>query len=788
LILLGLVSLHDAPHWGRDGYVGNAQYGDAEFWWNGALHFSQGIVAENPNLHYRMGYAAFAGTLAAVLGSDYRVFHLLLLAVFLALAVWLYLGLRRTSGRLVAAVVTVGLVFNPYTAEFLAISTSDGLGLLFNLAALLALLAALRQADVHLGWLAAFGVLFACNSLTRPLMTPFIAAAALAVGAQLWGRWRRTWQAWAVLVGAFLAPTLAWMAFMGATTGNFALTGEGQDASAFYAASDPQIQVWRPDMYDAVRDSARSRLHTQNLTSAQMNAEFWTLTRKNYVKHWRFHWARLGRHILVLSQTTPDQATMASPAWRWERQGLKVLLAAILCVVGWRQGRHVRAALAAGLALTWAGWSGSQPWLLLVAGLLGCIHLFRAQRALFIWSSYWLVGAFALYLTGGTWGPPLSPTHEINALGYRLGFQFFFANDLIIILSLAWLAGGPLVPSSARVWRGLTGPAEGAQHALHLARLLAGAVLVGLLLWGGVLVAARLHARAQTQPVPYPALSLLQTEPGLAAAQPISELTALLVAINRHDGTRLLTQAGSAGFVWNLPGQQRAVLLLYQQDRLTPVQLHPRQFYAEVPQHLPVAPWLYRQGAWLLRSFPDAAPAHNQAYYVNNAAVQAFIPVTADGRTYAVAQRVDFPLALYATQLVGARLLTFTGMAQEWSTNSGREKYPRRFSARATGPDGSVGVLRFDLSRARGHRQLSFGVQLESVQGRPISAALRLVGDSAATPMWQTRLSSPDGSVTRLQLPLPDDLSALRLECDLPPGGHTLWFNELVLSADDFTP
>ena len=98
-VCAGLIFLRDAPGWAPDVYVGNNQFGDAEFWWRGALQFSQGFFWENINFYYRMGYAIFAGLLVAVVGTDYAVFHKLLLLLFLGVAVGGYLVLARRVGR-----------------------------------------------------------------------------------------------------------------------------------------------------------------------------------------------------------------------------------------------------------------------------------------------------------------------------------------------------------------------------------------------------------------------------------------------------------------------------------------------------------------------------------------------------------------------------------------------------------------------------------------------------------------------------------------------------------------
>jgi ABC-type Na+ efflux pump permease subunit len=121
MVCAGLIFLWDAPGWAPHVYVGNEQFGDAEFWWRGALQFSQGVFWDNVNFYYRMGYAIFAGLLVAVAGTDYAVFHKLLLLLFLGVAVGGYLVLARRVGRPAALAMTASLIFSPYQAEWLAI-------------------------------------------------------------------------------------------------------------------------------------------------------------------------------------------------------------------------------------------------------------------------------------------------------------------------------------------------------------------------------------------------------------------------------------------------------------------------------------------------------------------------------------------------------------------------------------------------------------------------------------------------------------------------------------------
>lgn len=789
LVVAGVVFLGDAVTWGSSAYVGGAQYGDAEFWWNGALHFSQGIIADNPNLTYRMGYAAFAGSLAAVFGPDYRVFHLILVILFLVTTCGLYFGLRARLGRPAAGIAAMLLVFNPYTAEWLAISCSDGLGMLFNLLAMLALIAGL--ANPHdFRWLAAFGVLFACNSLTRPLMTPFIGPAMLVVCLPFWGKWKSMLRAMLVLVVAFATPTLGWMAFMWATTGNFALTGSSQDSSAFYAASDPSIQVWQGSMYDHVRESAAKHHQVDAPTPAQINAEFWILTRKNYREYWRYHSARLWQNLTVLAAFSPNEASQSTITLKWFRWFLKLALVAALVTnsVGKRSPGSIGVLL--GIGVLWIAIPAMQSWLVLAGCLAAISSLWTSRREPFVWTAFWLVGTFALFLTGGVWGPPVSTPPSFNALGYRLGFQYLFSGDLVIALALASIgrhrpdkpvcasAGGspffrPAAPAKAII--------------VNSARTIALALGTCLFV-GGSIVIWRHFVRTHTEKAPYPSPAAIRTPDTFEDARIVTNIADLRLALGQADGQLLLTNATSSSFVWNLPGQDRAVLLLYQQEAVRPIELSPRWFHAEVAQHLDVGSWMNRQGAWLLRSYRDDEPPHNLPYYINSPAIRAFVPLLPDQSGFDLKNIVRFPVAKYASQLTASGELTFSGLHPAWSLNSGTMKYPRRFAAISNDPSGT-GSLRFDLRHARGQRRLSFAVQLESPTPNPARATLRVTTNSAGASnvRWDHIAFSTDGGPTAVGIQIPAEADAVELECDVNDPQSQLWFYELVLQADDFT-
>src|SRR5271156_1175997 len=160
LYLGGLFFLWNSEAWAPDVYVGHDQFGDADFWWQGVLEMSQGIFWDNQNFAYRMGYATFGGLVVTLFGPDYAAFHKFLISVFLAVASAIYIiGIPRV-GRTIAFALAASLIFSPFIAERLAISTSDGLGLIFNLVALTALWYAL-SGSVRYRVLATAGIFIA---------------------------------------------------------------------------------------------------------------------------------------------------------------------------------------------------------------------------------------------------------------------------------------------------------------------------------------------------------------------------------------------------------------------------------------------------------------------------------------------------------------------------------------------------------------------------------------------------------------------------------------------------
>jgi hypothetical protein len=178
LFVVGGLAYHTDPKsWGI-GYVGDAEYGDGQFWWDGAIHVSEGFFRNNPGKGYRPGYFVLTGLTLPVLGTDFVHYYSYFRVAFLAACGFFYLALRTPIGRWTAMCGVGMLVFNPITAEWLATSTTDATGLLLHLLALSCLLVGLARC-LDRTWLAAFGACFALGTLTRPIVTPFIGAAIL---------------------------------------------------------------------------------------------------------------------------------------------------------------------------------------------------------------------------------------------------------------------------------------------------------------------------------------------------------------------------------------------------------------------------------------------------------------------------------------------------------------------------------------------------------------------------------------------------------------------------------
>lgn len=736
----GTCFLWDSAYWAGIVNMGNAQYGDAAFWWNGALHFAEGIIKDNPNLDFRMGYALFAGLFVAILGGSFFLFHKLLIVVFLFAASLLYFALKPTFGRIAAAGAIALLIFNPFTAEWLAISTSDSVGLILNIAALSCLIFGLRN-SLHLGFLAAFGFLLASASLTRPLMSPFIVPALVILVLHGTVVWKRRFQGVGVMLAAFAAPTLVWVIALHGMTGAWAMAGH--DSTTFYAASDPQIQVWNGAMSDKVMDSAKNRYKTETVTPDHLNKEFWLMTKDNYALHLDYHVSRITPHTLDIAGFSSQKTSKGNWLWKLIRDSIVLAITVGLVVVSVFQKRWLAAGLVGLVGLFTVILPSSQMILTLGGALLLAFSVLRKKgdHTYAVFVLYWWVGVVVLYLVGGTWGPPLGAAHDMNALGYRLGSQFFFVNDLIAV-SMLGLISRLRLPSVQLPFFSLLENKIGLQKTNSLkvtsrfdAPLLlswATYIFISVLVVAGIagagVVSYRVWQRTHEIPQPFPPTGKIQAwwqenQTKLHVALPletVSDISGLNNKIgNTGDGgtasSYIVFTGGMSDFVWNFDGQVRSQAIVYLQNNVAPFTMFPNLVYVEFPLHLHESVWVKKQGAWVVRRLADLPLKSNLPFYFSETSVKAFVPLSEDKKQFDFSAAQIFPLQKYASQLYATGELKVTHGTLEWNFNSGAEKYPRRFSLKrepATNPSEPV-VLELDISKAVGARSLSFRWLLE---------------------------------------------------------------------------
>lgn len=807
-IIGGSLFFWDVAYWAGLVNMGNSQYGDAAFWWNGALHFAKGIIKDNPNLDYRMGYAIFSGLYIAVFGGSFLVFHKFLVFVFLFSASTLYFSLKPSLGRIAAAGATALLIFNPFSAEWLAISTSDSVGLILNILALSYLIHGSRS-GLHFGFLSAFGFLLACASLTRPLMSPFIALAVVILLLRGVAPWRRRFQGVGIVLTAFAVPTLLWVIALHSVTGSWAMAGT--DSSTFYAGSDPKIQVWNGAMHEKVLESARSRYQTKNVSQAQLDKEFWILAKENYASHFDFHLLRVVPHTLALAGFS--NRDMAKNTLRWDliRQGILTATMIGLVLLSAVQRRWLGALLAGvlGSILVMLPASQSLPEtqtlpivrdvleaqtqlttqffpilqrlfaipalptiqavVCLIATVLFALSAFCTKRggAYAAIALYWWTGVTVLYFVGGTWGPPLGAVHGMNALGYRLGSQFFFINDLAVVAFLGLVATlkFPFSMQSSR-----STAIERWLHSVLTAKIapnldiralfyfgtmafVSFVVISGMV--GGAVIGCRVWHRNHDAPLPFPPVAEIQSwwqeNTGLLRVEKPLKTVLNIAALSDEIGSTgaggvaspyVLFTGGMSDFVWNFDGQSRSQSMIYLQDNVSPFRMSSNVYipddkgqvqrfaslvYVEFPTHLDDSQWAGKQGAWVVRRLVDLPSKSNLPFYFTETAVKAFIPLSAEKKGYDFSAARIFPLQKYASQLYATGDLKVLSGVLGWDYTSGAEKYSRRFSVAL---DKKIDhsepiVIELDTSKAIGARALSFKWSLErAVDGTQSAASM----------------------------------------------------------------
>src|SRR5262249_15451597 len=213
----------------------------------------------------------------------------------------------------------------------------------------------------------------------------------------------------------------------------------GHDAGTFFAASSPKYQVWTEAMYVPVEAAGQKRLGVSRpLTPTELNQEFWRETLANYRDEFAYHLQRLPGHVLTVAKFSYwafNRTDWIEFITRISILGLLTSVVGLTCVM---RRRPVEAAVATTIFCL-AIWPVTAGYVVIASAGLALLPWARVgiSPVYRLIALDWWTGVAALYLVGGTWGPPLAATQEMNALGYRLGTQFLFSNDWLIILAIA---------------------------------------------------------------------------------------------------------------------------------------------------------------------------------------------------------------------------------------------------------------------------------------------------------------------------------------------------------------
>jgi hypothetical protein len=679
---------------------------------------------------------------------------------------------------------------------------------LFNIWALVFLLVGLRR-DLSPAWLAGSGVFVAFASLTRPLMTPFLVPALLLPLLAIHVIWRRRARAVIALLVAFVVPTFIWMGILRSLTNEWKLAGS--DAAAFYAASDPQIQVWTNGMFAKVDGLAKARFNVSQVTPSELDQEFWRLTSENYLHFAGYHLRRIVPHVIEIADMSIEKASHVSESAKLARLLIIAVLAIMLARNLFRRRAVVRVSLALGIVVAWM-YPPLTLWVVLLA-LVSGIPLSMWNKSGWggaVLIMYWCAGAGALYLVGGTWGPPLSPVTALNSLGYRLGAQFFFVADLIVLhlihnICIFRTSG---IAASKEFSLSITGKLWGTPR-----RWAATTVSAALLIWfglifsevtaGAAVVTYRWISRYTREAEPFPDLSpvltmclehIQQLLPTPRFRLGGDETTAILR--KNEDSPYVLTTGASTNFIWNLDGQDRTKALIALQSRMFPFDFSSRVF-VDVPAVLNESDWARSQGAFLLRRFKDDPAPSTLPWYFSDIAVRAFVPLEGRGKSFELLKARWFPIVKYASQLHSANALLVENGTFEQSATSGTEHYPRRFAVRL-GAERNAGPpsIVIDAGRALGVRSLKFGWQSELTPGElprkltllvqryalkdsagsmPTDSMEAFVAASNLPPIRRVSLDLGSPPIGRVRL----TFGGLRL-------GETVWIYELNLTAEEW--
>jgi 4-amino-4-deoxy-L-arabinose transferase-like glycosyltransferase len=675
LLLIGVAFSFALFHPWSHALVGEAQFGDAAHWDLAGESWARGyFAAKIPDI--RPGYSLFLGIVYSLSGVDFRHAFIAQALLFSLAALMVYRIGKRLGGRAVGLLAGLMLGLNPYMAEWVAISTTDLLGSVCNLAALYFLLRAMwrphRMTDTAL-----FGIFLGYANAVRPLTVLFVIPAMLITLIFAKPSWRKR-AALSVGMSGALAFTLAFaLMYQYSGTGEIGLSSNA--AASFYGASSPKYRTWTNEVYVEVADQLRARGVEAN--AANMNAEFWRLTARNYLHYPLFQLQRIGRGFMKYAVfegglDRPDRYTFFRPYlvfggllavavplcrrqrahWSWLAMIVVTVTALMPVTTGRLVGRiaDVRA---------W-GWPGHWPTAaalpvaaLTVArgvGVFTGARMLRRQPhprevACALLASYWIFIGLSQALVGGTEGFLLHRLYiqaeSVNTILIALGaFQLLQVGLPKSMATVRVLDFGTLARRLGRLPAPLrkVGPILGATAGLSL--------ILGMVL----MVIASV---APTRPEPFTApdvaeLRLLRERLGLP--RPIQyvggskEFDDVLPVLTRTSLPERIDAYAVPGqfsrFLWYVTDQDRTEFWFFFANRPRPDSLDRRRLWVEAAGRLELASFRDRYGLLVLT--PANAYFISSGHWVllNLITARAFVPWDPQRNRFAVESAVVFSL------------------------------------------------------------------------------------------------------------------------------------------------
>lgn len=663
--LFGLAFGFALTHPWAHAYVGEAQFGDAAYWDLAGESWARGYIANKvPDI--RPGYSVFLGIVYSLSGVDF--YHAFVAQSFLfglATLIVYQIG-ARLGGRAVGLISGLVLAFNPYMAEWVALSTTETLGSVCNLAALYFLLCALwrpyRAADAVL-----FGISLGFANAVRPLTLLFVIPAILITLAFARTSWKRRAALSVGMVAGLAVPLALGVMYQYWGTGEVGLSSNA--AANFYGASSPKYKTWTNEMYVEVADLLKAR--GIEACAANMNVEFWRLTVSNYVQYPLFQLQRIGRGFAKYALFEGQRERLDRYTFFRPYLVAGGLLAVALALYLRDKARLLRRAVVAGLfallmpvvALTVARGMG------VISGLQMVRRRPHPREVAWgLLAFYWILVGLSQTLVGGTEGFFLhrlyTQVEPVNTVLITLGALQLLVVGLpksmamVRVLNLSTLARRVgLLPAPLRKVGSFLGATAGLLLTLGAARMVVANSTPSqpepFIAPDTVELRTLMERLGLPRPIHY-----VGTPDAFDNSLPLLTRTSLPEQIDTY-----AVPGQFSRFLWHIADQHRTEFWFFFANRPRPDSLDRTLLWVEAAGRLDLA--TFRDGYGLLVLAPTNAYFISSGDWkqLNLIPARAFVPWDPQRNRFAVESAVVFPLPILLVDLARVAVATMRGQA-----------------------------------------------------------------------------------------------------------------------------